>query len=58
MERVIEMFIDEENEMSGIEAISVVERQEIEEHFIALKEHREIKLAVDDEKRILMCAAL
>jgi hypothetical protein len=58
MERVIEMFIDEENEMSGIEAISVVERPAIEEDFIALKEHKEIKLAVDDEKRILMGAAL
>jgi len=59
MEKVIEMFIDEENEMSGIEAISVVEKPAIEEDFIALKEHKGIKLAeVDDEKRILMGAAL
>ena len=59
MEKVIEMFIDEENEISGIEAISVVERPAIEEDFIALKEHKEVKLAeVDSEKRILMGAAL
>lgn len=59
MERVIEMFIDEDNEMSGIDAISVVEKPAIEEDFIALKEHKEIKLAeVDNEKRILMGAAL
>ena len=59
MERVIEMFIDEDNELSGIEAISVVEKPAIEEDFIALKERKEIKLAeVDNEKRILMGAAL
>ena len=59
MERIIELFIDEENELSGIEAISVVEKPAIEEDFIALKEHKEISLAeVDEEKRILMGAAL
>lgn len=59
MERIIELIIDEENEFSGIEAISVVENPAIEEDFIALKEHKELKLAeVDKEKRILMGAAL
>jgi len=59
MERIIELIIDEENEFSGIEAISVVENPAIEEDFVALKEHKEIKLAeVDKEKRILMGAAL
>ena len=59
MERIIELIIDEENEFSGIEAISVVENPAIEEDFIALKEHEEVKLAeVDKEKRILMGAAL
>ena len=37
MERIIELIIDEENEFSGIEAISVVENPAIEEDFIALK---------------------
>lgn len=59
MERIIELIIDEENEFSGIEAISVVENPAIEEDFIALKEHKEVRLAeVDKEKRILMGAAL
>ena len=59
MERIIELIIDEENEFSGIEAISIVENPAIEEDFVALKEHNEVKLAeVDAEKRILMGAAL
>jgi len=59
MEKIIELIIDEENEISGIEAISVVENPAIEEDFIALKEHKDIKLAeVDAEQRILMGPAL
>ena len=55
---IIELFIDEENDFSGIEAISIVEYPAIEEDFIALKEQT-IQLAeVDAEKRILMGAAL
>ena len=55
---IIELFIDESDEFSGIQAISVVENPAIEEDFIALK-NQELKLAeVDKEKRILMGAAL
>ena len=55
---IVELFIDEENEISGIDAISVVENPAIEEDFIALK-NQEFKLAeVDKEKRILMGPAL
>jgi hypothetical protein len=55
---IFELFIDEENEWGGIEAISIVENPAIEEDFIALKS-QEIKLAeVNSEKRILMGAAL
>lgn len=55
---IFELFIDEENEWGGIEAISIVENPAIEEDFIALKS-QEIKLAeMDSEKRILMGAAL
>jgi hypothetical protein len=55
---IIELFIDEEDEVSGIEAISVVANGAIESDFIALK-NQEFKLAeVDKEKRILMGAAL
>tara|TARA_R100001440_G_scaffold70846_2_gene93527 strand:- start:6019 stop:7533 length:1515 start_codon:yes stop_codon:yes gene_type:complete len=59
MEKIIELIIDEENEISGIEAISVVENPAIQEDFIALKEHKDVKLAeVDAEQRIIMGPAL
>ena len=55
---IIELFIDENDEFSGIQAISVVENPAIEEDFIALK-GQEFKLAeIDSEKKILMGAAL
>ena len=55
---LIELIIDENDEMNGVEAISVVENPAIEEDFVALKS-QELKLAeVDKEKRILMGAAL
>ena len=55
---IIELLLDEENAVSGIEAVSLVESPAIESDFIALKS-QEIKLAkVDDEKQILMGAAL
>jgi hypothetical protein len=55
---IIELILDENDEMNGIEAISVVSDPAIESDFIALA-NQEIKLAtVDTEKRILMGAAL
>lgn len=55
---IIELVIDENDDISGIEAISVVESPAIEEDFITLKKE-EYKLAeVNKEKRILMGAAL
>ena len=57
--KVIELFIDEEGLLSGIDAISIVEQPAIEENFIALKEDIKVELAdVDKDKRILMGAAL
>ena len=51
---IVELVIDEDEEIAGIEAISVVESPAIEEDFIALK-NQEFKLAeIDKEKRILM----
>ena len=52
--KTIELYIDEENEFSGIEAISVVENPAIEEDFIALKKQQVQLAEVDKEKRILM----
>jgi len=55
---IIELFIDEENDFSGIEAISIVEYPAIEEDFIALKQEKVQLAEIDSEKRILMGAAL
>ena len=55
--KIIELVIDEKEDLSGVEAISMVEFPAIEENFIAL--NQQIQLAkVDDDKRILMGAAL
>ena len=57
--RVIELIIDEEQEFSGIEAISIVDKPAIQEDFIALSRQDKVQLAdVDTDKRILMGAAL
>ena len=57
--RVIELIIDEEQEFSGIEAISIVDKPAIQEDFIALSKQEKVQLAdVDTDKRILMGAAL
>lgn len=56
---IIELFIDEENDLNGIEAISIVENPAIEEDFYAFNKDGKLELAkVDEEKRILMGAAL
>lgn len=57
--RIVELLIDEEAALSGIEAISIVDKPAIDENFIALKSEKKIQLAeVDTEKKILMGAAL
>ena len=56
--RIVELILDEDQEASGIEAISIVENPAIEEDFIALKSD-EIKLAeISKDKKILMGALL
>ena len=55
---IIELLLDEENDNAGIDAISIVSSPAIESNFLAFKS-QEIKFAkVDDDKRILMGAAL
>ena len=55
---IIELLLDENDEMTGIEAVSIVENPAIESDFIALSK-QEIKFAkVDEDKKILMGAAL
>ena len=56
--KIIELILDEDQEETGVEAISIVENPAIESDFIALKD-QEIKLAkVDEDKKILMGALL
>ena len=56
--RIVELIIDESDEQSGIEAVSLVETPAIEENFIALNKQQILLKEVDKEKRILMGAAL
>jgi hypothetical protein len=52
--KIVELILDENQEMSGIDAISIVESPAIEEDFIALKSD-EIKLTeISKDKKILM----
>lgn len=55
---VYELFIEEDGEFSGVEAISIVEEPAIESDFIALKVHKMQMAEVNAEKRILMGPAL
>ena len=56
--KIIELILDEMQEMMGIQAISIVESPAIEENFVALKA-QEVQVAKqDEEKRILLGAAL
>ena len=56
--RIVELIIDEKDENSGIEAVSLVETPAIEENFIALNKQEIMLAEVDKEKRLLMGAAL
>jgi len=58
--KLIELIIDSEMELSGIDAISIVENPAIEENWIALNEQpKEYHFAeVDKEKKIIMGAML
>tara|TARA_R100000541_G_scaffold33168_2_gene41811 strand:+ start:2597 stop:3292 length:696 start_codon:yes stop_codon:yes gene_type:complete len=53
--KIVELIIDENDDLNGIEAISIVESPAIMEDFIALKDKKPLELAeVDKEKKILM----
>lgn len=55
---IIELVLDEMQEMMGIQAISIVENPAIEEDFVALATQKIEFATQNDEKRILMGAAL
>ena len=56
--RIVELIIDDKDETSGIDAVSVVSSPAIEENFIALNKHEVQLKQIDEEKRLLMGAAL
>lgn len=56
--RIIELIIDENDESSGIEAISLVEQPAIESNFVALNKHQLQLKEIDAKKQILMGPAL
>jgi len=56
--RIVELIIDEDAELYGIDAISLVDRPAIELDFIALKEQRVDFAEADTDKRILVGPAL
>lgn len=57
--KIVELILDEEEMMAGVQAISIVEYPAIEENFVKLSKDHDIKLAeVDSERRILMGPAL
>lgn len=56
--RIVELIIDEEADVYGIEAISIVDRPAIELDFVALKAARVDFAEMDSEKRILLGPAL
>tara|TARA_S200002703_G_scaffold70738_1_gene61317 strand:- start:3983 stop:4867 length:885 start_codon:yes stop_codon:yes gene_type:complete len=56
--KIIELIIDESDETSGIEAISLVEQPAIESNFVALNKQEIMLKEIDEDKRILMGPAL
>jgi hypothetical protein len=56
--RIIELILNENEKEAGIDAVSVVEAPAIESDFIALKKHQIELKTIDQEKRLLMGAAL
>tara|TARA_R110000803_G_scaffold21548_6_gene54262 strand:- start:3136 stop:3708 length:573 start_codon:yes stop_codon:yes gene_type:complete len=56
--RIIELIIDEEAELFGIDAISLVSKPAIESGFLALNGARVVLAEADTDRRILIGAAL
>lgn len=56
--KIIELIIDEEAELFGIDAISIVSEPAINSSFIALNENKLQLAEVDSERHILLGAAL
>lgn len=55
---IVELILDEENEFTGVNAISLVSKPAIEEDWITLSKQKVELAKVDEERRVLMGAAL
>jgi hypothetical protein len=57
--KVIELIIDENKELTGVDAVSLVESPAIDETWVALNNQKKVEFAeVDKEKRLIMGALL
>ena len=56
--KIVELILDDNEDLTGIEAISIVENPAIEEDFIALKGEILALKEIDKEKKILLGALL
>ena len=56
--KIIELIINELDDLMGVEAMSVVEHPAIESNWIALNKEFKVELKVDEEKKLLLGAAL
>ena len=56
--KTVELLIDDEMELMGIQAVSLVEFPAIEENFIFFGKDKYVLAKVDQEKRILVGPAL
>ena len=54
----IELILDEEMDINGVHAISLVNDPAIESYFVAMSKEYEIKLSIDEDKHIITGAAL
>ena len=56
--KVVELIIDEKDETSGIQAISVVESPAIMEGFVMLSKEQTLLKSVDKKRSVLVGSAL
>jgi len=55
---LFELIIDEDQDLEGVQAVSLVSDPAIESDFVALKKHKVALAVVNEDKHILMGAAL
>lgn len=56
--KILELILDENSNMFGVNCISMVNDPAMEASFIALSKEYEMKLSIDDEKHIIMGPAM